>query len=366
MRDNNLYTAHREWANRPQDERYQSFEDLYRAVKARSDRSLEKEVPIGSLQVVTTAEGDLRLARGDDEAELTNWSFGQLSRFAKAPADYVRRLPAHLAAQCLNHGIQEAHAASSSEQAKTVQVFLQLAEEGQLARVRAVNGENYGRILDFQSLDFIRSCTEGGAWKLPLAYAGGKWGADKVPSGAYASDRDVFLFMVDESRPIEIGQEVLHRGFFLWNSEVGSKSFGLETFLYRFVCGNHIVWNATDVKTFRIYHRGDEAGQRASRAAKQLTEYTNRNTEEERAIVSKAITYQVGATDDKVVEWISEKGFTQTVAKRAVEVAKTEEGGAGTLWQVVQGLTGYARTLAHTDVRVDIERKAGNLLSLAN
>ena len=73
-------------------------------------------------------------------------------------------------------------------------------------------------------------------------------------AGLYASDRDVFMFLIDEDHPIEVRNERLSRGLFIWNSEVGKSSFGLTTFLYRYVCGNHIVWGAENVKEIRIRH----------------------------------------------------------------------------------------------------------------
>jgi hypothetical protein len=48
----------------------------------------------------------------------------------------------------------------------------------------------------------------------------------------YASDRDVFLFLVDDLNPIEAGRlpdgspDLYFRGFYCWNSEVGAKTLG--------------------------------------------------------------------------------------------------------------------------------------------
>ncbi len=62
----------------------------------------------------------------------------------------------------------------------------------------------------------------------------------------YASDRDVFLFLVDDTNPIEAGRlpdgspDVYFRGFYCWNSEVGSKTLGIASFYLRAVCMNRI------------------------------------------------------------------------------------------------------------------------------
>ncbi len=53
----------------------------------------------------------------------------------------------------------------------------------------------------------------------------------------YASDRDVFLFLVDDAHPIEAGRlpngdpDLFFRGFYAWNSEVGSKTLGIAFLL---------------------------------------------------------------------------------------------------------------------------------------
>ena len=70
----------------------------------------------------------------------------------------------------------------------------------------------------------------------------------------YASDRDVFIFLVDENRPIDVDGQTYFRGFLTWNSEVGKAAFGLQTFLYSRVCANRIIWGARDVEEIRIRH----------------------------------------------------------------------------------------------------------------
>jgi hypothetical protein len=55
----------------------------------------------------------------------------------------------------------------------------------------------------------------------------------------YASDRDVFLFLVDDLNPIEAGRlrdrspDLYFRGIYCWNSEVGAKALGIASFYLR-------------------------------------------------------------------------------------------------------------------------------------
>src|SRR5437762_4965927 len=100
------YTAHREWASRPPDERFASVHALYEAARARRQRLEER--------IITT--GDLRTEAVDDElalrdssgrtAALTHWSFGQLATIASAPPNYLRTLPATIASLAINDGPQ--------------------------------------------------------------------------------------------------------------------------------------------------------------------------------------------------------------------------------------------------------------------
>jgi hypothetical protein len=80
------------------------------------------------------------------------------------------------------------------------------------------------------------------AWHLPLGYKDGEFGAEKVPSGAYLGDRDMFLFLVDGNRnlddPTDRSHAGMFRGFILRNSDVGAAALTLDLFLFRAVCGS--------------------------------------------------------------------------------------------------------------------------------
>src|SRR6185437_16317944 len=41
---------------------------------------------------------------------------------------------------------------------------------------------------------------------------------------------------------------------FVWNSEVGRRSVGIQTFWFQAVCANHIVWDAVEVVDFTRKH----------------------------------------------------------------------------------------------------------------
>ena len=48
----------------------------------------------------------------------------------------------------------------------------------------------------------------------------------------------------------------MFREFILRNSDVGAAALSLEMFLFRAVCGNHIIWSLQHVVGFRRRHVG--------------------------------------------------------------------------------------------------------------
>ena len=76
--------------------------------------------------------------------------------------------------------------------------------------------------------------------------------------------------------------------------------------------------------------------------------------------------YDLGHKDaSETVTWLRRFGFTKKSAKLAVETAIIEEGGADTLWQVIQGLTAVARDIPMMDERTKMEAAASKLMKLA-
>jgi hypothetical protein len=230
------YTAHREWATRPPDERFDSVQALYEAARTRRCRTEERR--IHTVDFGTQADSDDELVLRDPSgrpAALTHWSFEQLAAIAGAPPKYLRTLPATIASAALNHGLRrqkrDQHQLLIDQAAPwTVHAITSLRY------VRVHHDELAGRVLDLVSTH--------PAWHLPLGYKDGEFGAERVPSGAYLGDRDMFLFLVDGNRdlddPTDSSHSGLFRGFILRNSDVGAAALTLDVFLFRVVCGNHV------------------------------------------------------------------------------------------------------------------------------
>jgi len=164
-----------------------------------------------------------------------------------------------------------------------------------------------------------------------------------------------------------VNGETLFRGFYTWNSEVGSAVFGLTTFLYRYVCDNRIIWGATDVKELRIRHTGGAPERFAYEGAKYLNRYSQESTVKIIDGIVKAQEKDIPKAKDETVEdWLRQRGFTQAQAKASVQTAVAEQGQARSIWDIVNGVTAYARSIPHTDQRVELEVKAGKLMQFAS
>ena len=292
-----------------------------------------------------------------EEFNPTHWGFGQLAVYAQAPASYLRRIPAELAAINLQWGL---------ENNPTREDTVLMGYRNGATKLRAMTSASYGRIWDEQVIEAVQRVNINGNWKVPYATY-----QDSDPLRAttlYASDRDVFVFLVDDQNPITIGDETLFRGFFAWNSEVGSATFGLTTFLYRTVCDNRMVWGADNIRELRIRHNAGAPDRFAYEGAKYLDQYANASSSKIVDAISKAKEFELPAssTDEEDSntwsKWLQNRGFTAKQARDAVDTAREEEGEARNLWDIINGITASARRIKHTDDRVKLETAAGRLM----
>jgi hypothetical protein len=224
----------------------------------------------------------------------------------------------------------------------------------------AFTGPVYGRIWDCDVVESLISAVEGTGWHTPPARP--NYGSEHA--GLYASDRDVFAFLVNDEQPIEVGNARLGRGFFIWNSETGAASFGLTMFLYNYVCGNHIVWGVEDVRELRIIHRLKAPDRFYREAIPILNRFMEDRSlsDSVSATVGKAMRQQIGTNLEEVLKWFAPKPFTKREVIAGFHAGQAEGDDVSTAWGMVQGLTASAKRLSHADTRVNLERRAGMLL----
>lgn len=362
-----LTAASNEWASRPDDERFLNLPELHDHCMDLRERSASKVVSSRALTVSPApddARGGLIVTGGNgSSANISNYAFGQLASLGNTPAGFVRTLPAPLAADCINYGLK------FRRDAEDVGVLLTRADTRHgLPQLRAATGPRYGRIWNSditQALMDRFGDGRTGDWRIPGEF-GKQVEITKANTTLYAGDRDMFVFLADEENRIEIpnrrdGQSGgLARGFFVWNSEVGSKSLGLAFFLFDFVCMNRMVWGVEQFQEHRIRHSVSAPDRWLEEIAPVLIEYANASAEpvRDRIIAAQA------AKLTRVDEFLA-KRFSARQATQFMEVHQREEGRPiETMWDAVTAVTAHAKTIEHQDLRVELERKGGALLDL--
>jgi hypothetical protein len=383
--DSNLIAAHSEWASRPADQRFWSLAELHSATIASREGSATSRVKFGDLRA-NGDNGDLTIAGSKgSQAHLTHYAFGQLASAVGAPAGYLRELPSETAAQCLNVGLAKRTAENALDR------DLLFHKNGALT-LRACLSERYERVWDSDVVTYLKGL-EG--WRNP---AGRSIQGDPrerpataddilpgqinitegdliAPAGLYASDHDMFAFLVAPDRVISDGANGgLMRGIFVRNSEVGDASLSFTFFLMQAVCGNHIVWGASKVHEVRIRHTGPNPLRKALREFEgELRVYRDGAAEEEAGILS-ARQLILGATKDEVLEALVKYAKTHSIplSKRQFDVgyetaAKHEDwyGNPRSLWANVAGLTQASQASGFADARSDVDRAAGKLMAMA-
>lgn len=356
-----LTAASRQWAMRPADERYTSTESLHKAALGYREASLRSDVVTSKLRVDHDAKGDVKIIARDHEIGLTNWSFGQLCDVADAPASYMRRLPATMAADCINHGLRQAH----DDDSDPTKRLLFKKEHSGMVTLRALTSTKYTRIWNSDVTGRLVELEATTEWQpAPAAFDGSR--------GLYMGDRDMFGFMVDNNRRIfeKAPGGGLSRGFFVRNSEVGATSFSILTFFYNYICGNHMVWGASGLKEVKIRHVGNADIVAADNLQAELQVYANSSAKEDELRIEKAHTYTIGKDLDAILDKVMGlriNGLNRTNIKAGYELAQKREdwyGAPNTIWGLAGGLTEIARDLPNADERVKMETAAGKLMEI--
>jgi hypothetical protein len=376
-RGRNIGRVSSEWFSRPDDERFLSLPELYNRVLGRAEQASTHVVESRTLRVEARSDEPERLSLMVPGREApvapTNWSFGQLCSLVGAPAGYLRELPAALAGINMQHGLL----AHRGEHVKLLET-----SDGR-AELRAVTGPDYGRIWDHELVAAVMRIAGNGTgdtrWKVPGVL---DWGTmrynphvdvSRDTTTLYASDRDVFIFLVDDMHPIEAGKvpsgdpDLFFRGFYCWNSEVGSKTLGIATFYLRAVCMNRNLWGVENFEEINIRHSKFAANRFASQAAPALTHFADSSPAHFVAGIRAARERIVARTDDDRASFLRNRGFSKADTNKVIAtVLEEEEHPAASLYDFVQGITAVARTRTHQDDRLELEGRARKLLERAH
>lgn len=343
--------VHKEWASRPDDQRFLSLAELSAFVHKRANESQVATVENKALRAYGTEQGELIVNTELGVKTFTNWSFGQFAGLAGAPSSYLKKLSSPLAAACLNEGL---------DNRKVEEVMLLANIED---TIRAFTGPTYGRIWDSQIVDATMNLADPAIWGIPSS----SYSAinPRRATTLYASDRDVFIFLVDEKNTFGVDGREMKRGFIVSNSETGAHLFWLAGFLYDTVCDNRIIWGISHKIEISIRHCSGAPERFAIEGQKTLKELSNSSATPMIERIYRAKEIKIGDDEDKVKEFLAKRGFTLASAKNVIETSKAEGYDFYTPWGISQGITAQARAIPFTDQRILMEKTAGKILDAA-
>lgn len=366
-------TVSRQWISRPADERFLDLNSLHASVAARRDNSRQDVVLSNKIEVLAPAPKTLadthKLSFGlpnGEEVYANNWSFSQLCQRAKAPAGYLRTLPSQITADALTHDLR-----------KNNNGWIKTYANGET--LLAATGPDYGRIYDAEVIEAVQQIAGNGTgdfrWKVPGVL---DWRTHVYDPHApvtldtttlFASDRDVFVFLCDDLNPIEVGKlpdgspDLVSRGFFVSNSEVGSSTLRLAAFYFRAICCNRILWGVENFQELTIRHTKAGPARFIEECRPALESFANGSTQKLLDGVKAAKEAKIANDQDEAIKFLQERSFSRKKALEILEQGEEEEGRpVRSVWDVAQALTANARNEKNNDTRLEIELVAKKIL----
>ena len=340
----NLTKASRELFRRTPDERFQSFDALLAHCHERCERSTEHWQVSQNLRIEQTANSlQMRLEDAEDVTmSLSDWSFSQLCKLCGVHKDTVNKLTSETASRVFHDTMPHSR--------KPLQVYS--ANDTALA----VHSSTYSRLFDAEVLEAVREAAPD--FTPPPTGLGGA-------TGLYAGEQDMFAFGIDPNAWVEIGGENFAPGFFVWNSEVGRRSVGVQTFWYQEICQNHIVWDAIEVVELKRRHIGNvqDALDDVRETIAQLVKKRDERRDSFASGIRLAMETPFGNDAEEVRNVLSKHGVSSRIAEQVVQL--TEQQASFSVFGIVDALTRIAGRYENAGDRLLVDQKAASLLSLA-
>lgn len=375
----------RSWMARKPDDTFLSLEHMQAEATARANRSRELILSPGKLEVLSPdiLETDSRQTAQLKSNQLTlglptgeilapnHWVFGQIAGLAKAPAGYLRTLPTSLVSDALQYGLRY-------NRPDDVKLYADDLE------ALAVTGPDFGRIYNRDVIDAVSGMVAGSSgdhrWKIPgmldwstMVY-NPNHPVDKDTSTLFMNDKTLMIFLCQDLAPIEIGKlpngepDLVFRGFYVTQSEVGGGAFKLGAFYLRGVCRNRIFWGVEGFEELTMRHSKYAPERFVEEARPALESFANGSTSKLLDGVTKAREAVVANNKAETLDWLGARDISRKKALAIYDRIINEERQGDeadrevTAWDLVQGITAEARSIANNDDRMDSELLAKKLL----
>lgn len=370
-----------QWMSRPVDQRFLSLDTLHDFKRKFWEGSFQTRANTNDFELITPeikSQADMhkltvgvKVNRGDvidaREVSPTHWAFGQMAQLGKSPAQFLRELPSPLVADVLSWRLKHAR------EVEEIKLY------GGATELYAATGPDYGRIPDYEVVEAVRQVAGDGRggkrWKIPGVL---DWRTNMYDPEApvtidsttlYASDRDVFMFLVDDRNPIEVGKlktgepDLMFRGFYIQNSEMGARSLKLAAFYLRAVCMNRNLWGVEGFEEIKINHTRLAPDRWLQQCVPALNAYADGSSQKLIAGVSAAKEAKVASDHDAAVEFLAQRKFSASRVRAILEIGEKEEGHEPrSAWDMAQAVTAFARNVPNNDDRLTFELEAKKIL----
>jgi len=230
-----LTRAHDELFRREPDEQFTSLSALFDHCQYQKETSVARwQLPERIRPAAPAGQELVWLHVGDDGPFVLNdWSFGQLCKLARVRKETLNRLSADTAKRVFYETLPHGN--------KPLQVFTSDNS------ARSIHAATYTRLYNADVLAVVQEYATD--FQPPP-----KADADNGGTGLYCGEQDMFAFLIDPTGWVEIDGQAFAPGFFVWNSEVGRRTVGIETFWFQSCCSNHIVWDVVETVEFTRRH----------------------------------------------------------------------------------------------------------------
>jgi len=337
-----LTRAHQELFRRDPDEQYASLSELLQHCS--QERAISKDCwSLPQALSPVAADGSLTVKLGDDGAALlNNWSFSQLCRLSRISKETINRLSPDTASRALRETLPNSDRP------------IQLLSTG--TTVRSLHGVAYTRLWNADLLEVVREFATD--FQPPQKAIGGG-------TGLYCGEQDMFAFLIDPTGWAEIHSEAFAPGFFVWNSEVGRRSLGIQTFWFQAVCQNHIVWDAVELVEFTRKHTASvhDALNDIRRIIENLVSRRDQRRDGFVRVLANAARTRLGDDADSVIRELTTEGIPRQLAREATQIA--EKQGALTIFALVDALTRLTQRAKYIADRAQADAQVAVLLALA-
>lgn len=338
----NLTRANRELYRRGPDESFQTLQELHDHCRQERKSSADIwQLPQTLQPLVHNGELSLTL-ESKDGVGLTDWSFTQLCRLAGVSKDTVNRFQPETATLAFRDTLPQGE--------KPVQ----LLTTGKT--IRSVHGVSYTRLWNAELIETVRDVAVD--FQPPQT-------AHNDGTGLYCGEQDMFCFLIDPTGWVEIDGEAFAPGFFVWNSEVGRRSLGLQTFWFQKICQNHIVWDAVQVVEFSRKHTANvrDGLLEIRRHIEALVAQRDIRRDKFAEVLKKAMHTRLGSDSEAVMKELAKHNIPQHYIKDAMEIARTQ--GGFTIFSLVDALTRLTQRVKFVADRAEADYRIAQLLSLA-